>query len=71
MPVQKPLKILLNEITFEVRSNIIGIDMGQSFSKIAYIDDKELVLLIFFTLICISEIKNYLNSKTEQKSTFL
>ncbi|MFX1328561.1 MAG: hypothetical protein ACFE91_10565 [Promethearchaeota archaeon] len=64
------LKIVINNSIRKISSDCIGIDMGQSLSKIAYRDDNELELSIFPTQTCISDVKNFLNSKKERYKLF-
>lgn len=59
-------KIVLNDNTIEIPSDKIGIDMGQTLSKIAYLENNELILSSFSTFTGLSEIKTLLNKKKDQ-----
>ncbi|MFX1316632.1 MAG: hypothetical protein ACFE9T_12265 [Promethearchaeota archaeon] len=59
-------KIILSDNVIEIPSDKIGIDMGQTLSKIAYLDNNELFLSSFPTCTSLSEIKALLNKKKDQ-----
>ncbi len=63
-------KIILSDNDIKIPSGIIGIDMGQSLSKLAYLEDNQLTLSSFPTQTSISDIKLFLNSKKEQFKIF-
>ncbi len=63
-------KIILNDNVIEIPSDKIGIDMGQTLSKIAYFDNNELNLSCFPTHTSLSEIKTLLNIKKDQLKIF-
>jgi type II pantothenate kinase len=63
------LKIALKEDITIIPSGKIGIDMGQSLSKLVYLEDAELVLSLFPTKKSIAAIKDLLNSKMGQFNT--
>ncbi len=56
-------KIIINENAIQIPSDSIGIDMGQSLSKIAYLECTELTFFSFPTQTSILRIKEFLNSK--------
>jgi len=64
------LKIILSDNDIKIPSDIIGIDMGQTLSKLAYLGDNELILSSFPTQTSISDIKLFLNLKKEQFKIF-
>ncbi|NVM35668.1 MAG: hypothetical protein HWN81_08730 [Candidatus Lokiarchaeota archaeon] len=59
-------KIILSDNVIEIPSDKIGIDMGQTLSKIAYLDNKKLNLSSFPTHTSLSEIKILLNTKKDR-----
>ncbi|MFX1500114.1 MAG: hypothetical protein ACFFDH_04020 [Promethearchaeota archaeon] len=59
-------KIILSDINFEIPADKIGIDMGQTLSKIAYLENNELNFFSFPTYTGDSEIIPFLNSKKDQ-----
>lgn len=59
-------KIIINENTIQIPLDRIGIDMGQSLSKIAYLESTELTFFSFPTQTSILRIKDFLNSKRGQ-----
>ncbi|MFX1389709.1 MAG: hypothetical protein ACFE9Z_06590 [Promethearchaeota archaeon] len=61
------IKVSLNE-NMKIHSNKIGIDMGQTLSKLVYLDNNEIILNSFPTSESISIIKNFLDSKKEKVS---
>jgi len=63
-------KIILNDNVIEIPSDKIGIDMGQTLSKIVYLDNNELNLSSFPTQTSLSEIKALLNAKKDQLRIF-
>lgn len=63
-------KINLSDNAIEIPSDKIGIDMGQSLSKIAYLDNNELILSSFATHTRLTEIKTLLNAKKDQFRMF-
>lgn len=64
------LKINLSDNVVEIPSDKIGIDMGQTLSKIAYIDNNEINLSSFPTQTSLLEIKALLNVKKDQLRIF-
>jgi type II pantothenate kinase len=64
------LKINLNEKITEIPSGKIGIDIGQSLSKLAYLKDEKLILSSFPTKTCIPVIKELLISMADKYNTF-
>jgi len=63
-------KIILSDNSIKFPLDIIGIDMGQSLSKLAYLEDNELTLSSYPTQTSISDIKLLLNSMKEQYKIF-
>ncbi|MFX1304613.1 MAG: hypothetical protein ACFE9X_14770 [Promethearchaeota archaeon] len=63
-------KIILSDNDIKIPPDIIGIDMGQSLSKLAYLEDNLLTLSYFPTQTSISDIKLFLNSKKERFKIF-
>ncbi|MFX0104159.1 MAG: hypothetical protein ACFE75_01555 [Candidatus Hodarchaeota archaeon] len=63
-------KIILSDNSIKIPSDIIGIDMGQSLSKLAYLKDDDLKLLSYPTQTSISDINLFLNSRKEQFKIF-
>ena len=63
-------KINLSDNAIEIPSDKIGIDMGQSLSKIAYLDNNKLTLSSFATHTRLAEIKTLLNAKKDQFRMF-
>ena len=63
-------KIILNDNVIEIPLDKIGIDMGQTLSKIAYFDNNELNLSCFPTRTSLSEIRTLLNIKKDQLKIF-
>ncbi|MEE9377914.1 MAG: hypothetical protein V3V33_07755 [Candidatus Lokiarchaeia archaeon] len=63
-------KIILNDNVIEIPLDKIGIDMGQTLSKIAYNDNNELNLSCFPTHTSLSEIRKLLNIKKDQLKIF-
>jgi len=61
-------KIIINENGIQIPSDSIGIDMGQSLSKIAYLESTELTFFSFPTQTSILRIKEFLNSKRGQEN---
>jgi len=61
-------KIIINENVIQIPSDSIGIDMGQSLSKIAYLESTELTFFSFPTQTSILRIKEFLNSKRGQEN---
>jgi len=59
-------KIIFSENTIQIPSDRIGIDMGQSLSKIAYLENNELLFSSFPTQTSILRIKDFLNSRRNQ-----
>ncbi len=59
-------KIIISENTIQIPLDRIGIDMGQSLSKIVYLEGKELTFFSFPTQTSILRIKDFLNSKRGQ-----
>ncbi|MFX1323795.1 MAG: hypothetical protein ACFE8N_02490 [Promethearchaeota archaeon] len=57
------LKIALGSISLYPPSNVIGIDMGQTLTKISYVEKKELYLVSYPTLKNDALIRDFLNSK--------
>ncbi|MFW9882180.1 MAG: hypothetical protein ACFFG0_54645 [Candidatus Thorarchaeota archaeon] len=64
------LKIRLNQNFIKIPPKKIGVDMGQSLSKLAYLEDHELKLHLIPTLTGIPEIKEFLESKKNQLNDF-
>ncbi|MFX1420361.1 MAG: hypothetical protein ACFE9N_15735 [Promethearchaeota archaeon] len=64
------LKISLNQNIIKIPSKKIGIDMGQSLSKLAYLEDNEIILHIFSTQTEISALKEFLDSRKSQWNNF-
>jgi len=64
-------KINLSDNAIEIPSDKIGIDMGQSLSKIAYLDNNKLILSSFATHTRLTEIKTLLNAKKDQFRMFI
>jgi len=63
-------KIILSDNINEIPSDRIGIDMGQSLSKIVFLETNELTLTSFPTQSSIQDIKVLLNSKRDQIDIF-
>jgi len=63
-------KIILSDDVIEIPSDKSGIDMGQTLSKIAYLDNNELNLSSFPTHTSLSEIKTLLNTKKDRLKVF-
>ena len=63
-------KITLSDCSIKIPSDRIGIDMGQSLTKFAYLDGDNLTLSTFNTQINISDIKLFLNSLIDQFKIF-
>ena len=63
-------KVIISENTIQIPSDRIGIDMGQSLSKLAYLEKNELNLLLFPTQNSIPIIEDFINSKKGQINTF-
>ena len=63
-------KITLSDYSIKIPSDRIGIDMGQSLTKFAYLDGDNLTLSTFNTQINISDIKLFLNSLIDQFKIF-
>jgi type II pantothenate kinase len=63
-------KITLSDNDIEIPSDRIGIDMGQSLTKFAYLDGNDLNLSTFNTQTNIADIKLYLNSLKDQFKIF-
>lgn len=64
------LKINLSDNSGEIPSDKIGIDMGQSLSKIAYLENNEINLSSYPTHTSLSEIKTLLNTKKDRLKVF-
>jgi len=56
-------KIIINENIHQIPSDRIGVDMGQTLSKIAYFERKELTFFSFPTQKSVLKIEEFLNSK--------
>lgn len=63
-------KLNIDDNDIKISSDTIGIDMGQSLTKIAYFDKNELNLLFLPTKTGIIELKDLLNSKKNTYSKF-
>jgi len=62
---QNTTKILLEQTQFKIPSDTIGIDIGQSLTKISYLKDNEIILKIGET-----NLKNIIEFLDEKKSKF-
>ena len=63
-------KIILSDNSLKIPSDRIGIDMGQSLTKFAYLEGNELTLSSFHTQTNFTPIKEFLNSKKDQFKIF-
>ncbi|MFX0024071.1 MAG: hypothetical protein ACFE9S_17215, partial [Candidatus Hermodarchaeota archaeon] len=63
-------KINLVDKIDEIPKLSLGIDMGQTLSKLAYLKGEQLVLTTFPTQIEVSSLKTNLKSKEKQFTTF-
>jgi len=64
-------KILLDKISIQIPIDTIGIDMGQTLTKIALVEEKSLNLLIIPTQTDFQEIRSFLMSKKGQYNKFI
>ncbi|MFX0041076.1 MAG: hypothetical protein ACFFAB_17185 [Candidatus Heimdallarchaeota archaeon] len=64
------IKINLSENVIKIPPHIIGIDMGQTLSKFAYLEGHELILNYFPTHSSFSAIQKFLKSKKDQFTLF-
>lgn len=64
------IKINLSENVIKIPPHIIGIDMGQTLSKFAYLEGHELILNYFPTHSSVSAIQKFLKSKKDQFTLF-
>lgn len=65
MVKEEPLKILLDESITSFSSDILGIDMGQSLTKMSWVEKNELNLFLFQTFKSNSIIKEFLGDKKD------
>ncbi len=63
-------KIIIDENILQIPSDRIGIDMGQTLSKIAYMEGNELIFFSFPTQSNIQRIDDLLNSKRNKVNSF-
>ena len=63
-------KLNIDDNDINIPSDTIGIDMGQSLTKIAHFVKNELILLLLPTKTGIKELKEFLNSKKGTYSKF-
>ena len=64
-------KISLDKLSIQIPNDTIGIDMGQTLTKVALVEGNDLNLLIMPTLADFKEIKTYLMSKKDQYNKFI
>ncbi len=64
-------KIPLDEISIQIPIDTIGIDMGQTLTKIALVEDKSLNLLILPTQTDFQEIRSFLMTKKGKYNKFI
>ena len=64
-------KISLDKVNIKFPTDIIGIDMGQTLTKVAYIEDNFLKLFIIPTQSDLKEIRTFLNSKKGHFNKFI
>ena len=60
------IKIQLNKTKIDVRSHTLGIDVGQSLTKISYLGENEITLDIYQTTSRFSEVNKIVESKINQ-----
>ncbi|MHA2287906.1 MAG: hypothetical protein ACXABG_03880 [Promethearchaeota archaeon] len=60
---QNTTKIQLNETKVDIPSNTLGIDIGQSLTKISYLEENDLILKMFPTSSDFSDVNEFIESK--------
>ena len=63
---QNPIKIQLNHTKVKIPSETVGIDIGQSLTKISYLKENELILILTPTDTNFSEINEFLEVQKNQ-----
>ena len=64
-------KISLDKVSIHIPNNTIGIDMGQTLTKIAFVDENALKLLIIPTQTDFQEIRDFLTTKKDHYKKFI